>query len=121
SISSTSLQKRLSLVIVKSYSKSCTGASIKFIFQAKMLQEELTETTVEDKLRRLCTFFTAKSFEQIDMTFDLTVDINVDRGYFLEMMAGAITFHFGIQTDASTLEQFQTLGDIANYIHSNQS
>ncbi|VDK57897.1 unnamed protein product [Cylicostephanus goldi] len=54
------------------------------------------------------------------MTFDLTVDINVDRGYFLEMMAGAITFHFGIQTDVSTLEQFQTLGDIANYIYSNQ-
>ncbi|KHJ79477.1 hypothetical protein OESDEN_20876 [Oesophagostomum dentatum] len=54
------------------------------------------------------------------MSFDLTADINVDRGYFLEMMAGALTFHFGIETDASTLENFQTLGDIANYINSRQ-
>ncbi|KAL6737655.1 hypothetical protein Aduo_011282 [Ancylostoma duodenale] len=85
-----------------------------------MLQEELTETTVEDKLRRLTTFFTSKSFDEIDMSFDLNADINVDRGYFLEMMSGALTFHFGIETDASTLEGFQTLGDIAEYINSRQ-
>ncbi|EYC04386.1 hypothetical protein Y032_0088g2174 [Ancylostoma ceylanicum] len=85
-----------------------------------MLQEELTETTVEDKLRRLTTFFTSKSFDEIDMSFDLNADINVDRGYFLEMMSGALTFHFGIETDASTLESFQTLGDIAEYINSRQ-
>ncbi|KAK6751820.1 hypothetical protein RB195_003318 [Necator americanus] len=86
-----------------------------------MLQAELTETTVEDKLRRITTFFTAKSFEDINMTFDLNADINVDRGYFLEMMSGALTYHFGIETDATALENFQTLGDIAEYINSNQS
>ncbi|KIH42784.1 hypothetical protein ANCDUO_27227 [Ancylostoma duodenale] len=30
------------------------------------------------------------------MSFDLNADINVDRGYFLEMMSGALTFHFGV-------------------------
>ncbi|VDP47268.1 unnamed protein product [Heligmosomoides polygyrus] len=60
------------------------------------LQEELTDTTVEDKLRRLTTFFTSKSFDEIDMGFSLENDINVDRGYFLEMMAGALTYHFGV-------------------------
>lgn len=74
------------------------------------------------------------------MSFDLNTDINADRGYFLEMMSGALTYHFGvgvknndveisvkyndnhlqIETDATTLEGFQTLGDIAEYINSRQ-
>ncbi|KAK6020895.1 hypothetical protein OSTOST_13443 [Ostertagia ostertagi] len=85
-----------------------------------MLQEELTETTTEDKLRRLTSFFTSKSFEDIDMSFNLHDDINVDRDYFLEMMAGALTHHFGIDTDATALEGFSTLQDIDNYISSRQ-
>ncbi|KAK5973983.1 hypothetical protein GCK32_019984 [Trichostrongylus colubriformis] len=85
-----------------------------------MLQEELTETTTEDKLRRLTSFFTNKSFDDIDMSFDLHGDINVDRDYFLEMMAGALTHHFGIDTDANALEGFSTLEDINNYISSRQ-
>ncbi|VDP42855.1 unnamed protein product [Heligmosomoides polygyrus] len=75
---------------------------------------------VEDKLRRLTTFFTSKSFDEIDMGFSLENDINVDRGYFLEMMAGALTYHFGIETEASALEGFSTLQDIADYIASHQ-
>ncbi|KAK6010954.1 hypothetical protein OSTOST_23972 [Ostertagia ostertagi] len=63
-----------------------------------MLQEELTETTTEDKLRRLTSFFTSKSFEDIDMSFNLHDDINVDRDYFLEMMAGALHSHTTLES-----------------------
>ncbi|VDL79821.1 unnamed protein product [Nippostrongylus brasiliensis] len=72
----------------------------------------------EDKLRRLASFFSSKSFDEIDMTFSFPSDLNVDNGYFCEMMAGAVTFHFGIDTDASTIEGFSTLQDIADYIAS---
>ncbi|KAK6057116.1 hypothetical protein COOONC_05371 [Cooperia oncophora] len=103
-----------------------------------MLQEELTETTtftnqfstrviLIDFILRLKTNFVvwrrssrSKSFDDIDMSFNLRDDINVDRDYFLEMMAGALTHHFGIETEASDLEGFSTLQDINSYISSRQ-
>uniref|UniRef100_A0A1I7X6G2 Carrier domain-containing protein n=1 Tax=Heterorhabditis bacteriophora TaxID=37862 RepID=A0A1I7X6G2_HETBA len=84
------------------------------------LDEELkSETTVEDKLRRLVTFFTSKTFDNINMGFDLINDVdNADRDYFLEMMAGVLSSHFEISTEPDFIANCKTLGDLASYIHS---
>ncbi|CAD6187421.1 unnamed protein product [Caenorhabditis auriculariae] len=82
------------------------------------LSQELTETTVEDKLRRLVSFFSSLPFDQIDMSFELQRDADkVEAEYFNEMMAGAVTYHFKIETDPSTIGGMVILKDIADYIH----
>ncbi|KAK6016806.1 hypothetical protein OSTOST_17706 [Ostertagia ostertagi] len=85
-----------------------------------VLEEELPETTTEDKLRRLVSLFSNKSLDEIDMTFDIRKDVNVDHSYFYEVIAGAITYHFKLETDAETVETFSTLRDIVDYVECHQ-
>ncbi|KAK5976498.1 hypothetical protein GCK32_019907 [Trichostrongylus colubriformis] len=84
------------------------------------LEEDIIETTTEDKLRHLVSMFSNKSLEEIDMNFDIRKDVNVAHDYFYDVLAGAITSHFKVKTDAETVETFSTLQDIVNYIDSAQ-
>ncbi|KAK6042067.1 hypothetical protein COOONC_20428 [Cooperia oncophora] len=85
-----------------------------------VLEEELTEKTTEDKMRRLVSLFSNKSLDEIDMSFDIRKDVNVEHNYFYEMMASAISYHFKVETDPETVETFSTLRDIVDYVKSRQ-
>ncbi|XGW28538.1 hypothetical protein V3C99_008370 [Haemonchus contortus] len=83
-------------------------------------EEELFDSTTEEKIRHLVSLFSTKKPDDIDMTFDIRKDINVDHNYFFEMLAGAITYHFKLETDPETVEAFSTLKDIVDYVDSRQ-
>ncbi|CAB3411655.1 unnamed protein product [Caenorhabditis bovis] len=85
-----------------------------------MLQAELTETTTEDKVRRLVSFFTSTPYEDIGLDFDLTSGIDkADPDYFFTMMTDAINMHFGVAAEQDQVSESKTVQDLVDIINSN--
>ncbi|CAI5454172.1 unnamed protein product [Caenorhabditis angaria] len=83
-----------------------------------MFEFNIDETTVEDKMRRLVSFFTSTPYEEITPEFNIQTGIDkVERSYFLMMMADALSVHFEVLTDSSDIESANTVQDLIDRVN----